>query len=98
MKRSAYTVLADFQAFERFEVMNSGARPTQRSHDRQDKLGTALRFELGDDAVAQLQTCALLSPPGQLPEDECLEIINRALAMMGERDVPRTLPADGSVW
>jgi len=43
MKRSAYTVLADFQAFERFEVMHSGARPTQWSRDRQDELGTALR-------------------------------------------------------
>jgi hypothetical protein len=98
MKRSAYTVLADFQAFERFKVMNSGARPTQWSRDREDELGTLLRYELGADAVAQLQAYALLPFPAQVPEDVCLDIINRALAMMGDRDVPRTFPADGLVF
>lgn len=97
MIRSAHTVFADFEAFERFKKMNSSARSTTWSCDREDEIGTMLRYELGPDAVAQLQAWALISPE-RLPEDVCLELINRALMRMGDRDVPQTLPADGMLF
>lgn len=97
MIRSAHTVLADFEAFERFKKMNSSARSTTWSRDREDELGAMLRHELGLDAVAQLRAWALISPD-RLPEDRCIELINHALKRMGDRDLPRTLPANGLLF
>ncbi|RYG30492.1 hypothetical protein EON81_24815 [bacterium] len=94
-ERSAYTVLADFEAFERFKAMNSGARSTPWSRDREDDLRTMLRYELGADALAQLEAYALLNFPAHVPEDVGIDLITRALMKMGDRDVPRTPPPDG---
>jgi hypothetical protein len=98
--RSAHTVLADFEAFERFKTMNSGTSSTPCSRDREDDLRNLLTYELGADALAQLQTYALLTSPAQVPEDECVKLITQALIEMGDRDVPQTLPPDGSpvIW
>ncbi|MCS0585556.1 hypothetical protein NX784_28655 [Massilia pinisoli] len=95
MIRDPYAVFADFGAFQRFKQMNNGARSTSWSRGREIELGAALRYELGSDAVAQLEAWKLISPK-QSPEDECIAIIKRALIEMGDRDVPQTLPADGS--
>lgn len=97
MIRNAYAVLADFKAFERFKEMNTSARSTTWSRDRESELGTALRYELGADAVAQLEAWTLVSPE-HLLEDVCIDVIKRALLRMGDRDVPRTLPADGLLF
>jgi hypothetical protein len=93
--RCAHTVLADFEAFERFKAMNNGTRSTPWSCDREGDLRTALTYELGADALAQLQAYALLTFPAPVPEDVCIKLITRALVAMGDRDVPRTSPPDG---
>lgn len=95
MIRNPYAVFADFEALQRFKQMNNGGRSTSWSRGREDELGALLRYELGSDAVGQLEAWALISP-GPLPEDVCIAIIKRALIKMGDRDVPQNLPADGS--
>lgn len=77
------------------KVMNSGSSPTQWFRDREDELGTLLRYELGADAVAQLEAHGLLNSPGQVPENACLNLIDRALTMIGHRDMPCTLHVNG---
>lgn len=92
--RSAYTVLAHFAAFERFKTMNSGARRTPWSCDQENDLRAALTYEIGADALAQLQAYALLTFPALVPEDVCIKLIAQALVATGDRDVPRTSPED----
>jgi hypothetical protein len=93
--RCAHTVLAGFEAFERFRAMNSSICSTSWSRDRENDLHSTLTHELGADAFGQLQAYALLTSPAPLPEDMCIKLITRALVAMGNRDAPRTPPPDG---
>lgn len=93
--RSAYAVLADFQAFERFKVMNSRPRATAWSRGREDELRSILTSELSAAVVAKLEMLAFLTRPAQFPEGESVKTITQALIEMGDRDVPQTQPPDG---
>lgn len=92
--RNAYAVLADFQAFKRFKVMNSGSRSTPWSHGREDELRSILTNELGAVAMRKLEMLTLLFSRAPFLEEESLTTITEARREMGDRDVPQTRPPD----
>lgn len=93
-KRSARAVLADFQAFQRFEEMNSKPDPTAWSRLRENDLKSRLTDELGE-VFAQLRFLSLILMPQQARESSGLAKITDALKKRVNRDRPSTRPSDG---
>ena len=77
-KRTPLAVLADFQAFERFRVMNQDRNATVWSRSREDKLRSKLRDELGD-VFMNLQMIYLIVTRHEDRESPSLAAITAAL-------------------
>ena len=77
-KRTPLAVLADFQAFERFRVMNQNRNATVWSRSRENKLRSKLTDELGD-VFKILQMIYLLVTRHEDRESPSLTAITAAL-------------------